>query len=68
MRANKFEISMFTCPHCGTNFPIPRSKSMRRERNHIKDLYCIKCNERVKMMETRAKDHLKTLSGVSLSY
>ena len=65
MRANRFEISTFTCPECGSTIPIPRQKSWRREKNHIKDLYCFTCKKTVKMIERRPKDYgYMTLSEV----
>lgn len=63
MRANNFEISNFICPTCGGGFPLPRAKSMRREKGHVKDLWCPYCKDRVKTIEIRSKDVFKTLDG-----
>ena len=63
MIANKYEISIFVCPDCGNKFPLPRAKSMRREKNHIKDLWCPHCKQKVKTMEIRPQDMFVTMSG-----
>lgn len=63
MIANKYEISNFICPCCGKSFPIPRAKSMRRGKGHIKDLWCPFCKDRVKTLEIRPKDRYVTMSG-----
>ena len=61
--ANKYEISTFICPECGNKFPLPRAKSMRRSKNHIKDLWCPHCKKKVKTLEIRPKDMFITMSG-----
>ena len=61
--ANKYEISNFVCPECGSLFPLPRAKSMRREKNHIKDLWCPHCRKIVKTKEIRPRDMFVTMSG-----
>lgn len=63
MTGNKYEISNFICPECGNSFPLPRAKSMRRERGHIKDLWCPFCKKKVKTIEIRSRDVFKTMSG-----
>ena len=68
MRANRFEISVFSCPACGSTMPIPRQKSWRREKHHVKDLYCFSCKKTVKMIERRPKDFdYMTRSDASLA-
>ena len=68
MRANKFEISNFICPDCGKSFPLPRAKSMRREKGHIKDLYCPFCKKTVKTFEIRPRDAFATLDPTVVYY
>ena len=68
MRINKFEISQFICPECSGAFPLPRQKSWRREKGHIKDLWCPYCKKVVKTVEVRPKDIFKTLDGRVLYY
>lgn len=63
MRVNHYEISYFVCPECGNKFPIPRPKSMRREKNHIKDLWCPFCRKVVKSKEIKPTDRFVTMSG-----
>ena len=63
MRANCYETSSFTCPDCGSKFPIPRAQSMRRETGHIKDLWCYNCKKRVKMIERKPNQYYMTMSN-----
>lgn len=63
MRVNKYEISNFICSECGNSFPLPRQKSWRREKGHIKDLWCPFCKKKVKTIEIRPRDSFKTMSG-----
>lgn len=51
-RARSTEIHEFICPDCGRRFPIPRKKSNRREKGHVKDIYCPFCREVKKFEET----------------
>lgn len=44
-------ISDLICSECGTVSSIPRYKNDRRERYHIKDVYCPKCNKTTKFIE-----------------
>ena len=46
-----YTISYFKCPKCGLQMTVPRKKSRQREKGHIKDLYCARCDEIVKMIE-----------------
>ena len=59
LRAKKYTISCFICPKCKSSFPLPRTK--RKEKDHIKHLYCYKCKEVVGMTEIRSFDVLKTM-------
>ena len=61
MRGNKYEISTFLCPECGGAFPLPRPKSMRRGKGHVKDLWCPFCKKTVKTIEIRPRDMFDTL-------
>lgn len=63
MRGNKFVISNFVCKECGGIFPLPRPKSKKREKGHIKDLWCPFCVQYVKTQEIRDKDYFKTTDG-----
>lgn len=63
MTGNKFEISNFVCPECGNKFPLPRPKSMRRGKGHIKDLYCPFCKKVVKTTEIRPRDFVEMYDG-----
>lgn len=56
MKRQKYTISYFICPECGNITPLPRKKSSKRNKGHIKDLFCIRCNEIVKTMEVREGD------------
>lgn len=46
------------CSECGNIFPIMRGYKSQREKYHIKDLYCYKCDKKVKFIEL--KDAMKT--------
>ncbi|WP_346961355.1 hypothetical protein [Clostridium sp.] len=59
MKGSKFNISYFECPDCKNLFPLPRLQSSRREKNHIKNLYCPFCYEIKKTREIREGDYDK---------
>ena len=61
MRANHFEISKFICNECGNAFPIPRPKSHRRKKNHVKDLWCPFCKKVVKTTEIKPNDYFVSM-------
>jgi len=49
-RTNMF-TSYLTCNKCGKQFPIMRSKGYKREKGHIKDLWCPFCKTESKFKE-----------------
>lgn len=53
MNKNKYSISRFECPDCGSNMFVPRQKSRKRKNGHVKDLYCPNCKEEKKMIEVK---------------
>ena len=55
--------SIFVCPECGLEFPIPRYHGKQRERGHIKDLYCPTCNKVQKFREYSYKQTYRNLDG-----
>ena len=55
--------SDFICPECGTVIPLPRIHGRRREKNHIKDLYCPRCKEVRKFKEISKKDYYVNGNG-----
>ena len=57
MKTNRYTISNFICPDCGKAFPLPRPKARRREKGHVKDLYCPFCKKKVKTTELRDIDY-----------
>ena len=63
MKRQKYNISYFICPECGSSMPLPRKKSRRRDKGHVKDLYCVFCNKVVKTTEVRQGDAYVTLDG-----
>jgi len=67
LRANKFEVSYFKCPECEKLFPLPRPRSKRREKGHVKDLWCPFCKKEVKTIEYRDMDVYKTLDGKEIA-
>lgn len=38
-------MSLFVCPECGLEMPLPRIHGSQREKGHIKDLYCPICKD-----------------------
>ena len=63
MKRQKHNISYFVCPECGNMLPLPRKKARRREKGHIKDLFCVFCNKVVKTTEVRQGDAYVKLDG-----
>ena len=57
MRKRSYNISYFICPECGETLPLPRPRSCKRNKGHIKDLFCVYCNKVVKTMEVRNGDY-----------
>ena len=51
--AKRYTISYFHCPICNLQMTVPRKKSRKREKGHIKDLYCVNCGKVVKMQENK---------------
>lgn len=43
MKKTHYKISEYSCPDCGTIFPIPRKRGKIRGKGHIKDLWCPMC-------------------------
>lgn len=43
-KSNMYE-SAFDCTECGRRLYLPRKDSKRREKNHIKDLWCPFCKK-----------------------
>lgn len=50
------ESSKLLCEQCGTEMLIPRKRGQRRERGHIKHMYCYKCEEETAFVEGIATD------------
>ena len=64
MRKQRFmDLSMFICPECGNQIPIMRNHGKRREKYHIKDLYCPFCGKEQQCLEIRKKDYYVTTDG-----
>lgn len=58
MRANNYTISNFYCTRCGKKgIPISRPKSLQREFQHYKRLYCVYCQEEINHVEIREFDN-----------
>lgn len=56
-------MSLFVCPECGLEMPLPRIHGSQREKGHIKDLYCPICKDTMKFMEYGYKESYKNLDG-----
>lgn len=60
------ETSYFVCMECGMVIPLPRKHGKRRERGHIKDIYCPGCKKETKFRERRNGDY--EIAGDSVYY
>ena len=58
MRAKHYTISYFICSKCGKSLPLPRNRSLKRKKGHIKTLYCVFCNKETDTLETRDGDYV----------
>lgn len=56
-----YSISNFICPDCGSSIPLPRQKNRKRNKEHVKDLWCPYCKKVVKTTEMREGDMFITL-------
>ena len=56
MKRRNYKRSDFVCMDCENIIPLPRLLSCKRERGHIKDLYCPFCNQVSKTLEIRIGD------------
>ena len=63
MKRQKYVISYFICPECGKSFPLPRKRSKKRDKGHIKDLFCVFCGKVVKTTEVREGDAFVRYDG-----
>ena len=52
MKRSGYIIENYECPECGTKFPIPRKGSKRRDKDHVKDLWCTNCKKTMKFRRT----------------
>lgn len=59
MRKAKMNKSELICGICGNSTSIFRNKGSRRNKYHIKDLYCIKCEKITKHIELGDLDFVK---------
>jgi hypothetical protein len=63
MKRQKYTISYFVCPECNNVLPLPRKRSSKIDKGHIKDLFCVYCNKVVKTTEVRQGDAYVRLDG-----
>lgn len=50
-KRNDFYTSELECPVCHRKFPIQRKAAEKRERGHIKDIWCPFCKKKRKFIE-----------------
>ena len=43
--------SVLICPECKLQMTVPRKRCQKRERHHIKDMYCVRCRLVQKFVE-----------------
>ena len=51
------KISKFICTECGFELFLPRPTGKQREKNHLKKLYCIRCQKEINHIEIRSCDY-----------
>lgn len=56
MASKSFTCSDFYCLQCMNKITLPRKGSRQREKNHLKNIYCIKCKNNVNHYEVRDCD------------
>lgn len=61
--ARAIEISNLICPECSNSFSIPRIKNRRREKGHLKTIWCPFCHKEQIMTEYRECDVFKNGHG-----
>lgn len=52
----KTTISELTCPECGTVMFVPRRLSKKRERGHVKTMWCPTCKKKTDHIEGGSND------------
>ena len=57
--AKSWYVEEMQCPDCNCIMYVPRKKARKREEEHIKDLYCVKCKEVKKFMIKSEIEKLK---------
>lgn len=50
-KRSDFYTSELECPVCHRKFPIQRKAAEKRERGHIKDIWCPFCKKKRKFIE-----------------
>jgi len=53
-----YSVSIFYCQYCNCITSMLRKKCKRKEKNHIKHLYCCKCKLVTPHLEVRDCDHV----------
>lgn len=48
-RFKQLRIETYVCPECGQPMYVPRRK--RREKEHVKDMWCIVCQKKTKFVK-----------------
>ena len=56
-KRNDFYVSELECPVCHKRFPIPRKSGEKREKNHIKDIWCPYCKKKRKFIENKERSY-----------
>lgn len=57
MGRKKFTISSFICTNCKKEgIPLPRHIGSQRQKEHLKNMYCIHCKEKHNHIEIRECD------------
>lgn len=55
--------SDFYCLNCGSRLTLSRKTNSQREKYHIKDIFCCKCNDTTPHIEVRANDYAEEVLG-----
>ena len=56
-----YSISNFYCTNCSNCIPLPRMENKKREKGHLKKLYCPCCKQEVNHLEVREIDYYMNL-------
>ena len=57
IRKRSYEISDMYCIKCRFHTTVPRPKSRRRKKGHLKWMWCPRCKKKMNFLERRLSDY-----------